>query len=251
MFTYNYVNISLLNKVKKPLRALLLSAGYGTRLKPLTDNIPKCLVNIKGKPMLEHWLSKLEDIDCEKVLINTHYLHHKVNDYLSKREMKKMTIKKEYEKELRGTAGTLIHNHEFFKGSKIIMIHVDNMTNFEIRDLIEADEERSKDCLFTMLTFKTNCPEKCGTIIRDNQMILREFHEKSSNPPSNIANAAIYAFDYDFLERLISDLPEANDFSLEVIPFYLGKIQTYHTDKHFIDIGTFENLKIARERYKN
>ena len=68
--------------MKKPIRALLLSAGFGTRLRPLTLNTPKCLVEIHNKPILEHWITKLEDIGVERILINTHYLADQVNNFL-------------------------------------------------------------------------------------------------------------------------------------------------------------------------
>ena len=91
----------------KPLRALLLSAGYGTRLRPITDKKPKCLVEIDNKPIIEHWLEKLEEIGCEKVFINTHYLFEEVNKFIKSRKKSSMIIKTKYEKKL-GTAGTLI-----------------------------------------------------------------------------------------------------------------------------------------------
>ena len=60
-----------------PIRCLLLAAGLGTRLRPITDNIPKCLVEVGGEPLLADWLRKLQMIGCKQVVINTHYLSHK------------------------------------------------------------------------------------------------------------------------------------------------------------------------------
>ncbi len=56
------------------MRALLLAAGLGTRLRPITDKIPKCLVPIQGKPLLEIWLDKLYEAGVQEFLVNTHYL---------------------------------------------------------------------------------------------------------------------------------------------------------------------------------
>ena len=56
------------------IKVLLLSAGLGTRLRPLTLKTPKCLVKINDKPLLEHWLNKIEEINCKEVIVNTHYL---------------------------------------------------------------------------------------------------------------------------------------------------------------------------------
>ena len=82
----------------KPIRSLLLSAGLGTRLRPLTLEKPKCLVEINKKPILEHWIDKLENIGIQKVLINTHYLAEKVNDFLYQQQRRDMKIYKTYEK---------------------------------------------------------------------------------------------------------------------------------------------------------
>jgi mannose-1-phosphate guanylyltransferase len=68
--------------MSRPLRALLLSAGLGTRLRPLTLYTPKCLVPIGGYPLLGRWLRKLEQAGCKAVLVNTHYLAEQVEAYL-------------------------------------------------------------------------------------------------------------------------------------------------------------------------
>ena len=59
--------------MKQPLRALLLAAGLGTRLRPITLQTPKCLVSVAGEPLLGRWLRQLEEVGCQEVLINTHY----------------------------------------------------------------------------------------------------------------------------------------------------------------------------------
>ena len=242
------MNKKLLND--KPLRALLLSAGLGSRLRPLTDNKPKCLMEIDNQPIMEYWLSKLEKVGCEKALINTHYLFEEVDQFLNNRKKSSMFVQTKYEKKLLGTAGTLIHNCDFFNNSKIIMIHVDNMTNFDIKTIIDFhDESKADNCLFTMLTFKTDNPSNCGVVVTDKQMILREFYEKIDNPPTNVANGAIYIFEYDFLEKLKKEMPNVTDFSKEVIPNYIGKIRTYFTDELFIDIGNPESLALARSKF--
>ena len=232
--------------MSEKIKALLLSGGYGTRLRPLTEKIPKCLVEISGKPILEHWLTKLEEIGCDACLINTHYLSEKVHKFIKNRKKSRMLIKEVYEKELYGTAGTLIKNSEYFKDCNILMIHTDNMTNFDLRELILANNKRPTNCLLTMLTFNTDCPQSCGIVIKNDRQVLVNFLEKIADPPSNIANGAVYIFDQEFINTLKIDLPNAKDFSLEVIPKYIGRIFTYHTDKLLIDIGTKKNLQKAR-----
>ncbi len=235
----------------KKLKALLLSAGLGTRLRPLTNNTPKCLVEINNTPIIEYWLKNLEKINCSETLVNTHYLYEKVNNYLAKRVKNKMLIKTTFEQKLCGTAGTLLKNRKFFNNSKIIMIHADNMTKFNLQDLIDADKERPKNCLMTMLTFNSDNPENCGIITRNKEMILQDFFEKKKNPPTNIANAAIYVFDNELIEFLFNKYRNITDFSTQVIPLLINKIYTFHTDETYIDIGTEKNLIKAKNIFKN
>ena len=236
--------------MSKKIKALLLSAGLGTRLRPLTNKTPKCLIEINNKAILDYWLDSLEKVGCELTIINTHHLHEKVSYFLKNRKNKKMTIKEIYEEKLLGTAGTLLNNKEFFKDSLIIMIHADNMTNFDLSELLKAHEQKPKNCLMPMLTFETNSPQTCGIVEKDKNLIVRDFFEKVENPPSNIANSAVYIFESNLLLELPYKSSNLFDFSKEVIPLFLGKIFSYHTKKDFIDIGTPKNLAKARRIFK-
>ena len=231
--------------MNKPIRALLLAAGLGTRLRPLTLFKPKCLVEINKKPLLELWISKLEDIDAQQIIINTHHLADQVNNFLNKKYKNQKKIKVFHENKLYGTAGTLIANRDFFLNSTGIMIHADNFTNMSLLNLIEAHNNKPKNCLITMLTFTTNNPESCGIVEVDKKGIVISFHEKIKNPPGNLANGAIYVFDNNFLDWLIENNPKAIDFSTQVIPLLKGKIFTYHTNFPYIDVGTPEKLEEA------
>ena len=150
-----------------------------------------------------------------------------------------------HENKLYGTAGTLIANRDFFLNSTCIMIHADNFTKMSLLNLIEAHNNKPKNCLITMLTFTTNNPESCGIVEVDKKGIVISFHEKIKNPPGNLANGAIYVFDNDFLDWLIENNPKAIDFSTQVIPLLNGKIFTYHTNLPYIDVGTPEKLEEA------
>ena len=236
--------------MEKPIRALLLAAGLGTRLKPLTLNIPKCLVEINQKPVIEFWFEKFEKIKIQEVIINTHYLHQKVEKYLETQYFRKFLLKTIFEKRLLGTAATLIKNRRFFYGSLGLLIHADNFTNIDLEVLINAHKNKPKNCILTMLTFSAKEPQKCGIVKLDNKGIMSAFYEKAINPPGNIANGAVYLFEDEFLEWLTLNNPDAKDFSTEIIPKLIGKIFTYHTDSIYIDIGTPESLEEARKMAK-
>ena len=102
--------------MKKPIRAILLAAGLGSRLRPLTNQTPKCLIKIGDKPIIEHWLEKLEEIGCESCIINTHYLHDQVNEFIANRRKSSMKIDLEYRGEIAWYRRNFNEKSKFFQG---------------------------------------------------------------------------------------------------------------------------------------
>lgn len=230
----------------KPFRALLLAAGAGTRLRPLTNHTPKCLVPIGGEPLLNRWLNHLESIKCERTLINTHHLATQVNTFLDNRQRTTMTVERTYEPKLLGTAGTLMNNLDFFEKKTGLLIHADNATNVDLAEFIKAHRNRPEGCLLTMMTFNTDSPSKCGIVQVNKEGVVEGFYEKVTDPPGNTANGAIYAFDNEFLTFLNEMEVTPTDFSNQVLPGLCRQIYTWHTDDVYIDVGTPDNLMKAQ-----
>ena len=231
------------------MKALLLSAGLGTRLKPLTNSIPKCLVPINGKPLLQYWLENLSQCGVNEFLINTHYLHKQVEDFVDNSEYKnKITLV--YENELLNTGGTLLENKDFFnKDESFFLVHADNFSICDFNEFINR-HEKSLDTIMTMMLFETDSPKSCGIVELNEKNIVIKFHEKVNNPPSNLANGAVYICKYDIFTYLQS-LNKLNiDFSNEVIPNFLGKINTYLNKVYHRDIGTMESYNKVLENIK-
>ncbi|MBM5798018.1 MAG: nucleotidyltransferase family protein [Cyanobacteria bacterium K_Offshore_0m_m2_072] len=231
------------------MRALLLAAGLGTRLRPLTQHTPKCLVSIGGAPLLGRWLRQLEQAGCETVLVNTHYLAEQVDAYLQSWHSPTMELHTVHEPQLLGTAGTLLANQGFFSGCTGLLIHADNAMAEGLRPFLAAHHNRRAGCLLTMLTFKTDTPSSCGIVEIDDQYIAVGFHEKVVNPPGNRANGALYAFESPLLDHLNRMAPPPSDFSTEVIPSLMGHIQTWQTDQAYLDIGTPEALATSQQLF--
>jgi len=226
------------------MRTLLLAAGCGTRLRPLTNTLPKCLVPIHGKPLLEIWLDRLTRSGIGPFLINTHYLAEQVESFVHKSEFHdQVTIFNE--KELLGTAGTLISNYDFFGGEDGMLIHADNYCLADFSAFVRAHKQRPKQCVMTMMVFRTDTPMTCGIVELDNNGVVVGFHEKVSNPPGNLANGAVYILSAELLENIVKDTRFVKDFSTEVLSNLLGKIYTYETAEIFLDIGTPDSYKKA------
>lgn len=222
------------------MNALILSAGYGRRLKPITLTKPKCLIRVKGKPIISIWIENLIKINTKKIFINTHYKHKLVENYLKK---KRLNTKLEilYEPSLLGTAGTLIKNMKYFINSHLILAHCDNYFLESLSKIISFHHNRPKKYLMTMVAFKTRKPESCGIIKEKNNSIINYF-EKKKGHNGNLANGATYIISPEMLKIIDDNFSDAKDFSNDIIPFIKEHIYVYKTEKIFQDIGTIENL---------
>ena len=228
------------------MNVLLLSAGYGKRLKHLTKDKPKCLIEINNIPIIDIWLNKINQINYNELFINTHYKFELVHKHLEEK-LEFFRIKILHEKELLGTAGTIYANLKQFKERDLMIIHCDNLTDFKLNNLIHAHYNRPKKCEITMLTFRTDKPKQSGIVVTNKKDILTEFYEKNENPPNNIANAAIYIISKKFLNNEYFKFTNAKEFTKDVIPNLIGKIFTLKTENFFIDIGDLESLKLAND----
>jgi mannose-1-phosphate guanylyltransferase len=231
------------------MRALLLAAGLGTRLRPITDTTPKCLVPISGTPLLQIWLERLADAKIEPLLINTHYLEDQVKTFVESSPFRDK-IQIVHEKDLRGTAGTLIDNLDFFQGEDGLLIHADNYCLADLTAFENAHMNRPAGCVMTMMTFRTEDPSSCGIVELDEKEVVIGFHEKVKSPPGNLANGAVYILSSELLQKLRTDLNYIMDFSTEVLHRFKGQIFSYETSETFLDVGTPESYEKANHLRK-
>lgn len=226
------------------MRALLLSAGMGTRLRPLTENIPKCLVPIHGRPLLDYWLDTLVNGGVKEILINTHYLSPLVVDYVNKSSWSSY-VTCVYEDSLLGTGGTILKNRIFFQDEDFIVAHADNLTIFDLGNFTACHMARSKDIELTMMIFESPDPRSCGIVELDEKGTVQSFHEKVAFPPGNLANAAVYILTPTVCDFIASIGRVEIDFSTEVIPHFLGRITTFFNSSYHRDIGTIQSWSDA------
>ncbi|SVA33337.1 uncharacterized protein METZ01_LOCUS86191 [marine metagenome] len=230
-----------MNKVK----ALLLAAGLGTRLSPLTDNWPKCLMPIGNRPLLEYWLETLYSTNVSEVLVNLHHHFEIVQGFLNRPRFKNW-VSSVYEETLLGTAGTLKANREYFQDCTTLLVHADNWCQCDFADFLNYHRKhRPKHCSITMMTFESPTPETCGIVEIDNDGVVLAFHEKSNNPPGNQANGAVYLLEPEILKWILEN-PSISDFSTEVLPHFIGSIATWHNQGIHRDIGALPMLKLAQ-----
>ena len=223
------------------MKGLLLAGGLGTRLRPLTDEIPKCLVEIGGRPLLEWWLDALEELGADECFINTHYLAHLIEDYVSDRPNNGW-ISLVHEPTLLGTAGTIRSLADKFRDDVLLVAHADNLVLGSLDGLVAGHLRRPPQCQMTMLTFRSSRKSEVGTVVVDENGVVVEFFEKDPEAPGNLANAAIFLVEHP----IISEIGSAVDFSKEVLPRLVGRLFSVEFEGTLIDIGTPTELDRAR-----
>jgi mannose-1-phosphate guanylyltransferase len=230
------------------MRTLLLAAGLGTRLRPITNSVPKCLVEINGRPLLDYWIELLAAGGITEILLNLHYLPEVVRTHVEHSHYP-VEITIAYEKQLLGTGGTLLKNRAFFEHEPVMLVHADNLSMFNVGTFNDKFEKRERNIEISMMTFNAPNPEACGIVELDERGIVKAFHEKVENPPGNLANGAVYILSPVVLNFLASLGKEVIDFSTEVLPHFMGRINTFHNNLYHRDIGTMESLEIARREF--
>lgn len=219
-----------------------MAAGYGTRLAPLTNTTPKCLIPINNKPMLSYWEDLFIKYGIDSVLINTHYLNNQVHEYIKNHPL----FQESYEPQLLGSAGTIFKNSQFITDTEPFLIcYADNLTNINLYDLVNYHQ--SKHGLLTMALFEAPNPTECGIAKVDGNNKIINFIEKPKHPDSNLANGGIYVTDYRIFNYLNKSI---KDFGKEVLP-KLPNIYGYKKDFYLRDIGTLTNYNKAQEDVTN
>ena len=204
-------------------RALLLAGGLGTRLRPITDTTPKCLVPIAGRPLLDYWFDRLREAQIRDVRINTHHHFQLVREYIrAKNQGGYFTVSEAYEPVLLGSAGTVHANRDWIRpGDTALIIYADNLSDVDLGAFVKFHESRRQP--MTMLLFHTPYPSKCGIAAMDNNDTIVEFVEKPANPKSDLANGGIYAFTSEAFHKA-ADMAKF-DMAFDVLPQFVGQMK--------------------------
>lgn len=225
------------------VKVLLLAAGLGTRLRPLTDTTPKCLVPIAGRPLLDYWFDRLSEAGLHDVLINTHHLREQVRDYIQQVNRDGFRVVESYEPQLLGSAGTITANRGLAAGAEAcLIIYTDNLSNVSLKELLCF--HRSHDDPFTMMLFRTDFPERCGIAELDDAGRVVNFEEKPRRPKSNLANAGVYVVTADAF-REIADMRKF-DLGFDVLPEFVGRMRGWLWEGYHVDVGSPEAYEQAQ-----
>ena len=228
------------------MKAFLLAAGLGTRLRPITETTPKCMINIGGQPLLDIWLDTFDRAGVDEVLVNTHHLPEVVKRHLENR-VAPPDVRTVFEPQLLGSAGTLMANRNWVDGEDLFLAcYADNLTDFDLRSLV--DFHRDGDAIATLAVFHTDRPSACGIVDVDTKNRVVGFVEKPIEPKSDLANAGMYVFHPSVLDEVNGGPPK--DIGYDLLPKLVGRARALPVEGYLRDIGTPEAYQLAQRDWR-
>jgi histidinol-phosphate phosphatase family protein len=224
--------------------SIILAGGLGSRLRPLTDKLPKCLVPIKGRPLLDYWVDALAASGVKNARVNTHAQAEQVRAYIQRvNGSDRLKLGETYEPTLLGSAGTITANADLADDADdVIVVYADNFSDVDLARMLAF--HRGHGDPFTMLLFRAPNPSACGIAELDDHGRVVSFVEKPSEPKSDLANGGVYIVTAEAYREIAA--MRAFDIGFEVLPKFVGRMHGWPWEGYHLDIGTPEALAKAR-----
>jgi mannose-1-phosphate guanylyltransferase len=224
------------------LKAFLLAGGHGTRMRPLTDTVPKCLLPVCGTPILQIWLQICKRFGIDEVLINIHAHAELVRRFVGNQTTSPRVHVVE-EKVLLGSAGTLLANRSWVRSEEFFWVfYADVLNRVDLSAMLRVHQSRNPAA--TLGVYRVSDPTRCGVVDVERDGTVRQFVEKPANPSSNLAFSGLLIGTPRLLENIPCKQPV--DIGFDVLPLLPGKMIAYPISDYVVDIGTMENYRNAQ-----
>lgn len=237
------------------MRAILLSAGIGERLSPLTDKTPKVMLPIDGKPLLQYWIELLRKYDIREIAINLHHLGEQIEDYFGNGEKFGVNIKYSKEETLLGTATPIKRIERIYPGfcseAPFLVIYADNLSDMDLDKVISFHKKNNS--IATVTLHKHDEPWTRGIVDTDETGKVLGFIEKPGKEDilygkyKGESASCVYVFEPEILNFLRD---EKEDMGTDLFPRLLRnncKLYAFNPEAYVQDIGTFERYEKAKK----
>ncbi|PLW79474.1 nucleoside-diphosphate-sugar pyrophosphorylase [Candidatus Woesearchaeota archaeon] len=216
------------------MQVAILVGGKGTRLKPLTDDTPKPMVLVNGKPFLYYLVEYFKKKGVDDIIFLTGYMSEKIEDYFGDGSDFGIKIRYSVESKPLGTAGAIRNAYELLD-DEFIVVNGDTLVEFDLQGFVE--NHKNKDNPISMLIIR-KVGKRFGNI-KVEKDIVSGFSEKEN--PTGFINAGIYLLNKSVLDKIEEDM--FISIENDVFPKYVGKMTAFMTDGYFIDIGTIDTYE--------
>lgn len=234
------------------MKAMIFAAGMGTRLKPYTDNLPKALVEINGKPMLFHAVNKLLKYGFDDIIVNVHHFSEKIISYINNFEFAKYIIISDESADLLDTGGGLVKASNLLEGKESFLIYnVDVLSNINLTELYQY--HINNNSIATLAVKNRNSSRK---LLFDENLILCGRKDEKNNTTQVYRNSQqINEYAFSGIHIINPDIFNKTELkgSFPIMKVYLDlcrkeNISAYiHNNDFWMDLGTATNVEIANK----
>ncbi len=233
------------------MKAMIMAAGVGSRLMPLTMHIPKPMVPVGNRPLMEYIINLLENHHCKQLIANLHYHAESIRDYFQDGSKYGLSLNYSPEEELMGTAGG-VKKCEWFLDDTFVVISGDALTDIDITSLLQA--HRRHGALATIALKRVEEVEHFGIVITDEKDKIKSFQEKPKRAEalSNLANTGIYVFEPEIFKYIPPR--QFYDFGKQVFPHLVKVGAPFYgitIDDYWCDVGNIDTYRQAHQDLLN
>lgn len=228
------------------LDVVLLCGGLGTRLRSITNEFPKVMVEVEGEPFLNFVIRHLKTQGVERIILCTGYQALVVENYYRKNDFE-IVIDYSREETPLGTGGAIKNAQDIIDSEEFFVLNGDCFCPVELKAMLKFHSQ--KKALATIAAHKIGIADEFGTIELKEDKRIASFKEKMKGAVNQYANAGVYCFN----KEVFNLFPDKDKFSLEedVFPHIIkGRVYAFLTDKEFLDIGTPDRLQKALKLLK-
>jgi NDP-sugar pyrophosphorylase family protein len=228
------------------MKAFILAAGYGKRLEPLTKAVPKPMVPVANKPIMQYNIELLRKYGIKDIIANIHYFPEQVENYFGDGSSFGVNLKYSFEEELLGTAGGVKRMSQLADiDDTFMVISSDILTDVNISRMLA--HHKKKKAIATIALTQVDDVTQFGVVVLDEKERIVEFQEKPSieSAKSDLVNTGIYIFEPEMLEMIPENI---SDFGKEIFPRLVSERAPFYGYKmieYWNDVGGIEKLKSA------
>jgi NDP-sugar pyrophosphorylase family protein len=228
------------------MKAIVLAAGVGSRLDPLTTQVPKPLVPVANTPVMEHILLLLKRHGISEIASNLHYLPDQVRNYFGDGSKLDVELGFHFEETLSGDAGGVRALRNYLDGETFIVMMGDLLTDADLTYVI--NQHKSKGALATIALKQVDDVSQFGVALLDSQSFIKGFQEKpaAADALSNLASTGIYILEHEIFKHIPENGPYG--FGRQLFPTLVDQglpVLGVEISNYWSDVGTVKQYRLA------
>jgi mannose-1-phosphate guanylyltransferase len=220
------------------MKAVVLVGGQGTRLRPITFDVPKVMVPLRNRPFIGYMIDFLRAGELDGVVLSLGYLPDPIKGYFDERDLNGFSIDYAVEDHPLGTAGGIKNTQGYLDGNSLVVVNGDVLSGMDLR--VAIGKHKETDALATIVLTSVEDPTAYGLVEVDHDMLVHRFIEKpaADEVTTSLVNAGIYVLE----PEVLSMIPAGQEVSIEreIFPQLQaeGRLRAYVSSSYWRDIGT-------------